>query len=502
MNYFEKIFSNSKKVFLVVKKHAKNYKKIIVPTIKEKYVKNYKKNILPIIKEKYAVTYKYIKFKFIPYLNKIANNVNNKLVNEEGSEFWTVLSTSQKWSSRIIWTLVGVSTFGIIYASFAYIDESIQIVGKLEPKGKTIDVKVPLGGVIKEILVEEGELVSKEQIILKLDTTAVKANLKALNNIKSQINADILLSKIQLGDPEEINKLSDNQKIKLSSLNNEYLSRINASKNSVDQIKFQKESLLETIKSQEEVLKIREDILIDLESLIDIGGLSKIQFLKEKQELIQLRGRIASAKAELNKTNSALSESENRLQNTIAATQLDFTTKIEENFKQLEQIEKQISEAKLTLSYQNIKSPVEGIVFDLKAETPGYVVNSNLPILKVVPLGDLVGRLFISNSDIAFIKESQRVKIRVDAYPYNEFGELEGEILSIGSDVLEPDENFNFYRFPVTVKLDQPFLLSKGRELPLVTGMSLTANVVLRKRPLIYIFTEKIFPFWDSLEQI
>ena len=190
------------------------------------------------------------------------------------------------------------------------------------------------------------------------------------------------------------------------------------------------------------------------------------------------------------------------MKNTIAATNIDFSTKIEENVKQIAQIEKQISEAQLTLDYQLIKSPVDGLVFDLQAEAPGYVVNTNLPILKIVPVDDLVARIFISNKDIAFIKPKQSVKIRVDAYPYNEYGELEGEIVSIGSDVLEPNERYNFYRFPLTVNLKEPYIVKKGRKLPLITGMSLTSNIVLRRRPLISIFTERILPFWDSLEKL
>ena len=113
-----------------------------------------------------------------------------------------------------------------------------------------------------------------------------------------------------------------------------------------------------------------------------------------------------------------------------------------------------------------------------------------------------MARVFISNKDIAFIKEEQKVKIRLDAYPANEFGEIVGEIASIGSDVLEPDEKFNYYRFPVTVNLKKSFIDHKGKKLPLITGMSLSANIILRKRPVISIFTERILPFWDSLENL
>ncbi len=453
-------------------------------------------------KKYFLISFRFINFKIVPKILNFTEKYNNRLINEEGSEFWSVLSTSQKWGSRIIWTLVGVTGFGIIYVSFASIDETIQSTGKLEPKGTTIDVKVPLGGVIKKILVKEGESVIKNQRLLRLDTTAAKSKLEALDRVKSQINADNLLSKIQLGEEINIDNLTENQRIKLNSLQNEYESRIKASRSAVVQIEFQEESLLERIKAQKEVLRIREDILAKLSEVTEIGGLSKIQFAKEKQEVIQLRAQLISSESELSRLRAALDESKSKLRNTIAASKVDFSTKIEENNKQVAQIENQINETKLTLDYQEIKSPVDGIVFDLQPAAPGFVVNSNFPILKIVPIDDLVARVFIPNQNIAFLKKGQKVKIRLDAYPYNEFGELEGEVESIGSDVLEPDEKYQFFRFPVTVKLNDSFLKHKGKELPLITGMSLSANIVLRQRPIISIFTERILPFWDSLEQI
>ena len=304
MEYWNKFLNKSKKLTKISKDIS---------------LKFFKKSKL-VLSNKLNNFYKYTKFKIVPYLNRKTDIINNKFLEEDGREFWNVLSSSRIWSSRIIWTLVGVSTFGIIYVTFASVDETVQTVGKLEPRGKTIKVKVPLGGVIKDILVEEGQLVNKDQVLLRLDTTAIIANLKALDRVKSQINADISLSKIQLGENENVNKLTPNQKIRLSSLNTEYASRINAARSSVEQIKFQKESINEKIKSQKEILAIREQILLDLKDLIEIGGLSRVKYLKEKQEVIQLRGMILSSKSELSRISAVLSEAENKLKNTIAAT--------------------------------------------------------------------------------------------------------------------------------------------------------------------------------------
>ena len=476
------------------KKNKDQYKKLFSKVDISKIKNISRKELFEVGKKKFM--------KFTSTYQNYAERFVNNLLKEEGSEIWSSLTQSQKWSGRLIWTFVGVTTFGIMWSFITLIDETVQIQGKLEPLGTTIDVKVPLGGVIKTILVSEGEIVNEDQVLLELDTRAVKSKLNTLEVVKSQIEADTLLSKIQLGKNVNVNLLNENQKIKLLSLKNEYDSRIAASKNNVEQSTFNWDSNIEKVKTLEELLVIREDILKNLKGLIEIGGLSKIQYLKEQQEVIQLRGQLQTSKNDLKTSLAVLKEAENKLSNTIAATKIDFSTKVEENEKQIAQLNNQIKEAQLTLSYQEIKSPLNGIVFDLQPAAPGFVVNTELPILKIVPIDDLVARAFVSNKDIAFLKVGQEVKVRVDAYPYNEFGEIEGIIESIGSDVLEPEQNFNFYRFPITIRLKKPYIEYKNKELPLRSGMSLSVNIVLRQRPVLSLFTERILPFWSGLEQL
>ena len=111
-------------------------------------------------------------------------------------------------------------------------------------------------------------------------------------------------------------------------------------------------------------------------------------------------------------------------------------------------------------------------------------------------------RVFVSNKDIGLLKLGQKAKLRIDAFPYNGLGDLDGIVRSIGSDVLEPDENYSYHRFPVTLDMSSSSLSYKGRSLQLLSGVSLNAIIVLRQRPVISIFTQRILPFWDSLEKL
>ena len=438
----------------------------------------------------------------VPQIHKTSERVVEKITYEEGSTEWAALNSSNRWNRYIIWTLVSVAGFGITWAMLARVDETVTANGKLEPLGTTIDVKAPMGGVIKNILVKEGELVQEGQILLELDTTAAKARLEALLEVRERTLIDLLLSKSQLGVNIDDSNLSNNQKLKLSALKSEFNSRISASINTVKQAEAQLISVSKQLEAKRKALMIRERILSDIKPLAQAGAMARSQYLKELQEVELIRGEMQSLLANIERGKAGVEEARNKLDNTKSLSLIDFSTKVEETEKQVAQLTNQISETKLTLTYQALKAPTEGIVFDLQASTPGYVLNNERPILKIVPTDNLVARVFIPNKDIGFLKIKQKVKVRVDAFPYNEFGELDGEIKSIGSDVLEPDQQFNFYRFPITVNLMSKSLSYKGTNLPLVSGMSVNANIILRQRPVIAIFTQRILPFWDNLEKL
>lgn len=440
--------------------------------------------------------------RLLPSLQQVGEELIHRVVDEKGQGQWTALKQSRRWSSKIIWTLVGVAGFGIVWSSFARIDETVQATGKLEPKGTTKDIKAPIGGVVLNILVKDGQSVRAGQVLLEMDTTAVKSKLAALKAVHKRVEADLQLSRGQLGAIVDRRLLSANQVGKLAALRAEYVSRLSAARSGVMQAQSNLDSARYQLKSKRDSLVIREQILRDIAPLTAQGAMARSQFMKEKQEVILLRGEVQSLISNLQRSREALQEARSKLANTEAMTRIDFSSKVEESEKQLAELSSQISETELTLKYQEIKSPANGLVFDLKPTAPGFVVESQVPILKIVPTDNLVARIFVSNRDIGFIRTGQSVNVRVDAYPYNEFGELKGRVQTIGSDVLAPDETYKFFRFPVTVALQRSFLRYRGRDLILRSGMSLTANVVLRQRPVIAIFTQQILPFWDSLERL
>lgn len=122
--------------------------------------------------------------------------------------------------------------------------------------------------------------------------------------------------------------------------------------------------------------------------------------------------------------------------------------------------------------------------------------------MKIVPRDNLVARVFITNRDIGFVHARMPVDVRIDAFPYSEFGDVKGTLAEIGSDALAPDETYKFFRFPATIQMDRQTLKVRGRDVSLQSGMSVTANIKIRQRPVISILTDLFMPAFDSLKTV
>ena len=177
-----------------------------------------------------------------------------------------------------------------------------------------------------------------------------------------------------------------------------------------------------------------------------------------------------------------------------------FTKQMVDNQNQLSDINNRLNQARLTLQYQEIKSPVDGKVFDLKAHTPGFVANVSEPLLKIVPAESLLAEVYITNQDIGFVQEGMPVDVRVDSFPFSEFGDIKGTLEWIGSDALEPTEEQPFYRFPARVKMEAQALKVNDRVLPLQSGMSISVNIKVRSRTIMSIFTDQFTRQVDRLK--
>ena len=232
-------------------------------------------------------------------------------------------------------------------------------------------------------------------------------------------------------------------------------------------------------------LRLNLEILSRYAFLVSEGAGANLQLLEQKNKVEELRGQLEEAKVDRRRQTVVIDQS------------------IEQLRSELVQLESELTKANVTLRYQKVVSPVSGVVFELKPGGPGYVNRDSKPVLKVVPFDKLLARVTIPSSDIGFVSVDQKADISIDSFPATDFGVLGGSVEFVGSDALPPDQLNRNYRYPVDIQLSsQELTLKNGQKLPLQVGMSLTANIKLRKVSYLQLLLGSFRDKTDSLRQI
>ena len=137
------------------------------------------------------------------------------------------------------------------------------------------------------------------------------------------------------------------------------------------------------------------------------------------------------------------------------------------------------------------------MVFLIKV-SPFGVFTSGDKLLSVVSQEGL----YASNKNIGFINIGQEATVRVDAFPFTQFGSLKGSITHVGADALEPTPTVNYYSFPAKISLERNYLIKNNRKINLKPGMAVTSNLQLGDKPLISLISDLFVKQVDSLKEI
>ncbi len=380
-------------------------------------------------------------------IRKAQNQLEQKVTTVSHDE--SVLQQSHFWMRAVTWTLIGTSAFAVGWLAIARTEEIVVAQGKLEPMGRVKDIQIPVGGVAENILVKGGDRVSKGQILIQLDT---ETSTEQVDSLKAQFTKK--QNQLQLKLQEQQRTLALSQ---------------------------------ETVNNTRENLVLDKKILNRFEILIAQGAFSELQYLQQRNKVRELQGQITKEQLDSARKQSILNQ------------------EIEKLNAELAQLKAQLTEAEVTLRYKSLRSPVDGVVFDLKPTTPGFVAQSSEPVMKIVPFRNLEADVEIPSNKIGFVREGMPVDISIDSFPATDFGVLEGKVISIGSDALPPDQQKQRqeYRFPATIQLNsQQLRLKNGTKLDLQVGMSLTANIKLRSVSYLQLLLGKFQSKTDSLRQL
>ena len=363
------------------------------------------------------------------FFKKVKENVVS-LYSTEGDDLdKEIFINSEQKLIKIASSIIILTGFlGIGWLAIAKTDEIIIVPGKIIPIGKVKEIKMPMSGVIEEIQIKEGDLVEKDQILMRIESDTNTNTSKILENSVEIKRNQIKTFEAQILENKNLN--------------------------------------MDNMELLQEKIEIYQNLSDRYEALYAEGAVSELDYLNQKTRLQSLKSELLQYK-------------------------MDWTTKtktqdvqIQDLKNSLNELEGQLKENDLNLMNKTIQAPVPGYVFDLKPIVPGYSAQMTETIVKIVPMGDLIAYLEIPSSDIGFVKKGMEVEISIDSYPSTDFGVINGTIYQIGTDALNPDPNEqrNQFVYPARVKLENQQLKLKNKQLlDLKVGMTLTGNVKLRK---------------------
>ncbi len=360
----------------------------------------------------------YLKSKYRKFISTGLDNENkNQNLN---------LEQSNKIANSITLSILGLSGLTLFWLTFAKTDQIIIANGELQPTSRIRSIKLPISGVVEEVYVKEGNLVEKDEKLLKIDDGL---------NIEIKKN---LINKISLKEEE--------LKLKKSELENSIL----ILKNEINEINS--------------ILLIEKDNLEKFSSVYEEGAISKIDYDAQKIKVLNYFNDLNNKEILTEVKKSELSQEIKFIQDNLL------------NYKnQLEEIQE-------NLKYSLIKSPIAGYVYAIKAKDKGFVIDSNQDILKIVPEENLEAVIFINSKDIGFVMAGQDVELSIDSYPSSDFGGVDGIISFISANSRKIDNRDSNLFYEAKVKLNNQLLeLNSGKNLSLKPGMTLTANIKLRR---------------------
>ncbi len=374
----------------------------------------------------------------------------------------------------------------LTWANFAYIDEIARGQGEVIPSGENQMIQNLEGGIVEEILVQEGDPVEKGQILLKID------NQKSVSSYSSnEIKADALQAQILRLKAESTGKdfvvpadlqerlaqFIDNEK----SLHNTNKQQLNSKLNALREKLAQKKQELAEAYSQRDHLEssysmISREVRMT-KPMVAKGVRSKIDFLKLQREANEIASKYDAAKKSIPRLKSAIKEVQSNIKETKLNFQSEAKAKLNEAVAEFRGLQATSTALEDQVTRTIVKSPMKGIVQKLYVHTIGGVIKPGQDIMEIVPSDEtLLVQVKIKPKDIAFIYQGQRAIVKFTAYDFSIYGGLEGKVVLISPDSIKDEEGNVFYE--VRIKTDKNYIGRHGKKLKIIPGMTTSVDII------------------------
>ena len=374
--------------------------------------------------------------------------------NTSGFGMKTVEDDERQASRFLVWATATTLVVALAWAGFFSLDEITRGQGKVIPSSREQVIQSLDSGVLREMMVREGDVVERDQVLLQMDDARSGAGYREANEkylalvaLAARLRAEAYNG--PLAFPDELKSEPQLMRQETQAFN------------------ARKMALSESLQALDASLAAVTRELALTTPLVKDGVMSEVELLRLKRQQADLMGQRAERK------NRYITDANNELTRVSSA---------------LSQTKENASAREDAYLHTTIKSPMKGVVKNVQVTTIGGVIQAGQPILEIVPTEDeMLVEAYVKPSEVAFLKVGQKAVVKLTSYDFNKYGGLDGELEHLSPDTLKDDRQQRrpgaspvdleegFYRIMVRIK--DPNRVRKGLKIDPTPGMTATVEI-------------------------
>ena len=410
-----------------------------------------------------------------------------------------------------LYTVCGLISFAVAWSCWAQVDKIVVAQGKMVTVANPIIVQSVQSAPIRSLHFKFGDRVRAGQVMATLDPTFPEADLANLKSKKESYDASIYrlqLERDSLPFPSE--KGNENADLAMEyqfwlERRQEYRAKMNEFASEKTKLDIQLENNIEEISVSEDTVEAHKDVLKKYFDLYKKGAKSEVEV---KSQQITTKGAVfdvTKAKSRSRELEAEMVALEKRKEAFIANWRAQVASELLQKFQDRKSLIEEIKKAEQMNSYVTLIAPQdtgfdEFEVLEMADASLGSVLQSGDPLYKLIPVdAPLEAEVEILGKDIALVTEGSLVKVKLDAFPYQEHGTLDGKIRTISEDAFEKESQAGkMVTYRARIAFEQPMTLENMGKSNIAPGMSTTAEVNVGKRRVIQYFLYPLIRAWDT----
>lgn len=373
----------------------------------------------------------------------------------------------------------------LLWASLAKLDEMAVAVGEVVPQGRIKTIQHLEGGIIDKLFVGEGDVVREGAPVVQLDLGSATSNVDELRVrldgyrlTKGRLEAEATNSALVFPDdlPDNMKNLASAEKASFDARKSELQSslavlerQITQRERDVSEVRVRLGASQRNLALAQERFRMSTDLLKDKQQ-------APMEHLEVERAAESIKGEFDSLRETLPRAEAALAEAHER----VAELKLKFSREAREQLNELALNMARTEELLVTASDQEtrttIRSPITGVVKNMRYTTIGGVVRPGEAIMDIVPSEEvLVIEAKLNPMDRGFVTVGQKAMVKVDTYDYARYGGIGGEVVSVAPDSTVPEGGAPYFK--VVIRTDKPYLGTEANPLPIIPGMGASVDI-------------------------